>query len=206
VRRLDEQRGLIVLADVSGKGLAAAVNTAFVKYTIRALALDDDDPGRILARFNRSFLQTITDPEMFAVVFVGVIDTVGLSLHYASAGHSTAYLRRDGAVEQLAVTGSIIGLDAGEEFATARLALRRGDTLVVATDGLTEARGRDGALLADDGAMQLVRRGAEDPQRLADEVVEAVARMSGGRLIDDLALLAIQLDGRSEVRGESAAA
>jgi serine phosphatase RsbU (regulator of sigma subunit) len=195
VRRLDAKRGLVVVADVSGKGIEAAVNTAFVKYSIRMLARTCEDPAEILRQFNEVFLDTVRDPNLFVVAFVGILDASTQALTYASAGHAGAYLRRGEDIRQLAVTGSIIGIDAAASYASRALALRPGDLLLLATDGLNEARDARGALLDDSGAMALLAAAPIEPQACADEIVEAVRKRSGGILHDDLALLVIAIDG-----------
>jgi len=193
VRRLDPSRGLVVVADISGKGLQAAVNTAFVKYSIRMLARTIDDPAEILAQFNRVFLDTVRDPNLFVVVFVGILDSQSRLLRYASAGHSGSYLRRAHEVSQLAVTGPIVGLDPEFGYESRTLSLDAGDLIVLATDGLSEARNGDGELLGDEGAMELLEATADEPQTCADELVAAVRLRSGGTLHDDLALLVLAI-------------
>ncbi len=195
VRRLDATHGLVLVADVSGKGIKAAVNTAFVKYSVRALARDHRDPGDILDNFNTMFLETVSDPNLFVVVFVGILDAGSCTLSYASAGHSGAFLRRGSDVSMLAVTGPVIGLDTSFTYDTNVVALEAGDLLLLATDGLSEARDTDGAFLDDAGAMDLLAVGSRDPQTCADEIVAAVRARSGGTVGDDLALLAIAIDG-----------
>ncbi len=195
VRRLDATNGLVIVADISGKGIQAAVNTAFVKYSMRTLALAQRDPAAILGDFNRVFLDTISDPNLFVVAFVGVLDSERSTLTYASAGHSGAWRRHGDRVEQLDVTGPIIGLDKQFGYESRTLALVPGDMIVLATDGLTEARDEHGNLLEDAGAAALLRTASPDPQTCADELVAAVRRMSGGTLHDDLALLVIAIDG-----------
>jgi serine phosphatase RsbU (regulator of sigma subunit) len=198
VRRLDATRGLIMIADMSGKGIEAAVNTAFVKYSIRTLALTRNDPAEILSQFNRIFLDTIGDPNLFVVAFVGIIDSADGSFVYASAGHAGAWLRRGEAVEPLAVTGPIVGLDATFGYENRALHLARGDLIVLATDGLTEARDAAGEILEDEAAIDLLRAASRDPQECADDLVAAVRTRSGGVVNDDLALLVVAFDGHSE--------
>jgi serine phosphatase RsbU (regulator of sigma subunit) len=198
VRRLDSNRALLLVADVSGKGMEAAVNTAFVKYSIRTLARRLSDPAAILGEFNTIFLETVVDPNLFVVGFVGVLDERGHRLTYASAGHAGAYLRRGASVTQLDVTGPIVGLDVSFGYEHRQIALEDGDVLLVATDGLSEARTAAGELLGDDGAMRLLLAAdMTDAQRGADDIVEQVRLRSGGALRDDLALLVIAIDGGS---------
>ena len=196
VRRLDDGRGLILIADVSGKGIPAAVNTAFVRYSIAALVRGSSDPANVVAEFNRMFLGAVGDPSLFVVLFVGLLAPDGRTLAYASAGHSGAYLRHGGDVMQLDVTGPIVGVDASFAYESRTLALAPGDMLVLATDGLSEARDGDGLFLGDEGAMQILASSTEtDPQRFADRTVTDLRTRGNGKLADDLALLVVAIDG-----------
>ena len=193
VYRLDDHRSMLLVADVSGKGLSAAVETALVKYTIRTLAETEADPTAVLARFNQTFLRSVADPGAFVSVFLGILDDRDLTLSYASAGHGSVYVRTGQRVATLPATGPLIGLQEGERFTTSIIQLGVGDILVLATDGLTEARDEAGEMLGDQHAMRWIERGNPDPQRLADEIVARLRRYSGGRISDDLALLVIRV-------------
>ncbi len=193
VHRIDENRCLLVVADVSGKGLDAAVDTAFVKYSLRALVEEYHDPTMLLRKFNASFLKSIRDDTSFVSLFAGVLDVRSQTLRYASAGHSPVYLRRGDEVRQLPVTGPLIGLRSEDEFPAVDETLFPHDILVLATDGFTEARDTAGVMIDDAGAMRIIREAPTQPQKLADYIVAAVTRASGGRIADDLALLVIEL-------------
>ncbi len=191
--RISDKLALLIIADVSGKGIDAAVLTAFIKFTIRGIALRHTDPGAILAEFNAAFSRAVRNPYLFVSMFVGVLDTETFELRYASAGHDSAFLRRSDSVQQLAVTGPVLGV-MDEPFETRTIALRAGDTLVLATDGLTEARDRSGNLLHEVGAMRLIDRSPAGAQALADSLVEQVRAVAGNRLRDDLALLVVRVN------------
>jgi serine phosphatase RsbU (regulator of sigma subunit) len=192
VYRLSDALALVLIADVSGKGVDAAVLTAFIKFTIRGIALRRREPGAILAEFNTAFAQTVENPYLFVSMFVGVLDTSNAQLRYASAGHDSAFLRRSQGVEQLAVTGPVLGV-MEEPFDTKTIVFGDGDTLVLATDGLTEARSRNGEQLRERGAMMLISQASADPQKLADELVAQVRALGGDVIRDDLAVLAIRV-------------
>ncbi len=192
VYRLSGSRALVLIADVSGKGVDAAVLTAFIKFMIRAIALRHDDPAAILREFNVAFAKAVGNPYLFVSMFVGVIDTRTFHLTYASAGHDSAFVRSNGGVRQLAVTGPILGV-MDDPFANEEMDLARGDTLVLATDGLTEARDRAGTQLLERGAMELIERASPHAQQLADQLVAQVRARAGNRLRDDLAILAIRV-------------
>ncbi|MDQ2864968.1 MAG: SpoIIE family protein phosphatase [Candidatus Eremiobacteraeota bacterium] len=192
VYRLSDNLALVLIADVSGKGVDAAVLTAFIKFTIRGIGLRRRDPGAMLAEFNTAFAQTVENPYLFVSMFVGVLDTETLILRYASAGHDSAFVRRSSVVQQLAVTGPVLGV-MEEPFDTKALYLEDGDTIVLATDGLTEARNRSGEQLRESGAMELIGRSSRQPQLLADEIVAQVRALGGNRTRDDIAVLAIRV-------------
>jgi serine phosphatase RsbU (regulator of sigma subunit) len=192
VYRLSGTRALVLIADVSGKGVDAAVLTAFIKFMIRAIALRHSEPAAILTEFNSAFSKAVGNPYLFVSMFVGVLDTAAFHLEYGNAGHDTAYLRRNGGVEQLPVTGPVLGV-MEEPFASGAIDLDPGDTLVLATDGLTEVRDRDGNPLTGTGAMELIERAPIHAQELADDLVAAAHARAGARLRDDLAILTIRL-------------
>jgi CHASE3 domain sensor protein len=193
VYRLDEHRSSVLVADVSGKGLNAAVETARVKYSVRSFAEENGDPAVVLTKFNRAFARSAVDPESFVTVFLGILDDRDMSLSFASAGHGQSFLRRGDQVQRLEVTGPVIGLTASSEFGVQRVMLQSHDMLVLATDGLTEARDGDGVLLGEEGAVRWIRDGSRDPDRFAKDLVDRVTRFAGGRIADDFALLVIKV-------------
>jgi len=195
VHSVDDHRCLLVVADVSGKGLDAAVDTAFVKYSLRSLVAEHQDPSVILKKFNTAFLRSVRDDTSFVSLFAGVLDASKSTLQYASAGHSPVYVRRGDDVRQLPVTGPLIGLRIEDDFASAIETLAPHDIIVLSTDGFTEARDTAGMMIDDAGAMRIIREAPKPPQEMADFIVAAVTRASGGRIADDLALLVVELTG-----------
>lgn len=191
---LSETHALVTIADVSGKGVDAAVLTAFVRFTVRSIALRQHDPAAVLTEFNDSFRRMVDNPSLFITMLVAVMDCAAGSFTYASAGHDSAYVRRGNRVEPLAVTGPLLGvMDA--TYRAESIALNAGDDIVLATDGLTEARGRSGELLGDAGAMAWIAQGPRGAQALADDLAERVRKRSGNRPADDLALLIVRYVG-----------
>jgi serine phosphatase RsbU (regulator of sigma subunit) len=199
VYRLSAARALVLIADISGKGVDAAVLTAFIKFMIRAIALRQSEPAAILSEFNVAFSKAVGNPYLFVSMFVGVLDTTTFRLEYGSAGHDCAFLRRDGRVEQLAVTGPVLGV-MDEPFYSKTLELEPGDTIVLSTDGLTEVRNRAGEQLLAAGAIELIERSGPHAQQLADKLVAEVRARGGTRLRDDLAILVIRMLDLEPVR------
>jgi serine phosphatase RsbU (regulator of sigma subunit) len=192
VFRIDDRRALLIIADVSGKGVDAAVLTAFVRFTLRSIALRHHDPGSMLTEFNEAFAKSVDNPSLFITLLVGILDVSAGSFIYASAGHDSAYLRRSSGVRPLPVTGPLVGvMDATYESETVRL--EPDDTIVLATDGLTESRTRAGALLGERGAIEWIASGPGGAQALADDLAKRVKKRSGNRPSDDLALLVVRM-------------
>ncbi len=190
--RANPSLGWFLIADASGKGIEAARHAAFAQYAIRALAAGADDPADVVGRFNRLFLDTFDDPSVFVVLFLGAFDAQTQTLRYASAGHGTAYVRRGSLIERLAPTGSIIGIDKNEAYTTVMVPLRVGDLVLLATDGLGEARNAEGEMLGEDRVESLLREAPSDPQALCDLLVVSADAYSGG-VQDDLAIIALRV-------------
>lgn len=138
---LPDGRVGLVMGDVSGKGLSAAVLTATVKFSLRAFAAEVAAPSLVLTRLNRTLCSEAAGlGDHFVTLFYGVVDSLNGRLAYASAGHETQIIKRtSGGTTLLHSTGPILGI-AEHRFEQRRADLAPGDALVLFTDGLTEAR------------------------------------------------------------------
>ena len=209
VYRLDPDRTLLVIGDVSGKGLVAAVDTTFVRYAVRALAGEMGEPDRIVTRFDALYRASGGAPESFVTLFVGVHDRRDGSLTYANAGHEACWIRRGAQLEPLPPTGPLVGLAGLGEmtYAAAWVPLAPGDLLVLATDGLTEARDPAGGFVPAERLREwIVGTDAPSPQRFVDGLLAALTRYARGRTGDDLALLAVSPLGPRDSAEEEPAA
>ncbi len=188
----DGRYAMFLVADVSGKGIDAAVDTALIKYTIRTLFYEDTEPGRILSTFARIYARTSENPEVFIVLFLAVVDLQDGSVRYASAGHEPAWVVRGREVTILPPTGTIVGIRVDEGYETRTLALAAGEALVVSTDGLTESRDARGDLLGADGVGRwLADLDGSSAQAMAEALVRRLRRRSS-RITDDLAILIVR--------------
>jgi serine phosphatase RsbU (regulator of sigma subunit) len=193
VSLLTDRRALIMVADVSGKGVGAAVETAFVKYAIRALARAAASPAEILRQLNQMYGQDADrwGSGSFIVLFLAILDLQTHALRYASAGHGSAFLRRDASVQTLAVTGPALGIIDDADYGEERLELRPSDALLVVTDGLTESRDGRGALLTEDGVAEWFSHSSRSAsaQTVVDAMLERAFERAGGHIGDDLAVV-----------------
>lgn len=143
VERKEGRECVVMVADVSGKGIAASLLTASLEALASGLIELGRSPEEICTVASRQ-LHARTPPEKYATAFVGVLDFATGSLRYSNAGHNAALLiRAGGAVEELRSTGPPVGLLPGASFLGSDATLEPGDLLVVYTDGITEATNRD---------------------------------------------------------------
>lgn len=182
----------IVIGDVAGKGVEAAVLTSVVKNTIRAHAAEPGKtPSRVLELTNEVALHTMA-LESFATVFFGVLDCHDGRFVYANAGHCPAVVIRREAVSLLPPTGTVVGALDDVEFEEAETSLGDSDVLFLYTDGLTEAR-HDGDFYGEDRLVGLVAGLKEpNPESVLSAVTESVMDFAHHALTDDLAMLALQ--------------
>ena len=182
----------IAIGDVCGKGPEAAALTAFARYTIRALA--DADPAHTLSRLNDSALHQppLADEPLLTVLFaVAREEDDGLVVKLASAGHPPPLVRRaDGQVRRLTPAGPIVGLSERPAYRRDLIRLGPGDSLILYTDGLTDARAPVEILDEDRLAELVARAPAQTGAELAEFLEASVTRGEDPR--DDIALLVIE--------------
>lgn len=186
------------LGDVAGKGVEAAVVTGLTRYTLRAAAVFDDDPVQVLHNLNSVLNQKLRDVRIrFSTVVYGKMSKSdnGFDVELASGGHPPPLLLcADGSAYYVDTTGGqAVGMTAQPHFVATRFHLGPGDTLVLYTDGLTEASTGVGHERYDDEGALLRFAKAHSPTT-ASTIVDAVRRLLNGLgagVEDDAAILAM---------------
>ncbi len=194
--RLPNRRACVIMGDVSGKGVEAASVSAAVKTALGAYAWEGLKPARMVKLLN-DFLLGFSRLETFATLFVGIVDLNAALLTYCSAGHPPALLVRadSGELALLGVQSGVVGAFEGLQYRDGEVAVRDGDILLLYTDGVTEARSPEGAFFGEDSLREVVsRESALGFSTLCDRVLDGVASFAGGRLEDDVALVALRFD------------
>jgi sigma-B regulation protein RsbU (phosphoserine phosphatase) len=136
---LDEERFGVAVADVSDKGMPAALYMALTRSLLLAQARREHSPRQVLVEVNR-LLMEVSSSDMFVTVFYGVVDKRARRLVFARAGHDRPFLLRKGSCVDLGGNGTALGVieSARLEIEEHEMELRRGDRLVLFTDGLTD--------------------------------------------------------------------
>jgi serine phosphatase RsbU (regulator of sigma subunit) len=188
---LGQERLGLVLGDISGKGIAAALLMANLQANLRtqyAMALDD--PSRFLHSVNQLFYENTPD-NAYASLFFGDYDDRTRRLHYANCGHLSAILLRDGDTpERLESTCMVLGLFKDWACSMAECRINPGDTLALYTDGITESFNGAGEEFGEERLIEALRRnGGSSSHALLNSVVEEVRRFSPHEQHDDITLI-----------------
>jgi phosphoserine phosphatase RsbU/P len=189
---IGEDRMAILVADVSGKGLGAALLTTMLQGALSGMSMGTD-PLRVFNYLNR-FLCEHSDVGRYATMFFGILDPDG-GLEFINAAHpSPLILRRDAILDLTTEASFPIGLIPEAEFVSVRAKLQPGDTLVLFSDGVTEATDPDFQLFDVPRLKDALSGGHEMPLRqLQDKVLKSIEAFTrGANQADDVTLLLVR--------------
>ncbi|MFL6215594.1 MAG: SpoIIE family protein phosphatase [Blastocatellia bacterium] len=195
VLKFDEHHAAVCIADVSGKGMPAALLMSNVQAAVKAFAASDLAPAAMCAKLNRVACGNIAE-DRFITFFYGLLDTERKTFVYANAGHCLPVLiRTSGEVLRLAAGGLMLGPFPDLPFEQGEIQLQPGDRLLLFTDGITEANNDcddefDEARLIE----ILTANRALAAARLQEVVMECVTEFCGGDFQDDATLMALSFD------------
>lgn len=185
----------LVIGDVCGKGPEAAVVTGLARHTIRAVALRETKPSRVLAALNEAVRQQRSDRTFCTVTYVRFRPSdQGARLTVCCAGHPLPLVvRADGSVERGGAPGTLLGIFPDPELTDRVVDLRRGDTMVLFTDGVVEERA-PGAVFGLDRLTSVVRSvTGHDADGIAEAIDHAVLAFRPEALRDDIAVLVMRV-------------
>ncbi len=193
----DDERGrwALTVADVCGKGPQAAALTALIRHTVHAEVGHGFGPADVLRRVNAAMLRHNAGARgRFATMVHGhlTVDPAGVTISLVNGGHPPALVLRGDRVESLAVPGTLIGVYPDPSLAELEVRLAPGDSLLLYTDGVTEARGPDGFFGPARLEALLASFAGESPDTIVDGLLDEISTFQNGRLRDDVALLVAQ--------------
>ena len=192
---LSATRLAISVADVCGKGLAAALLMSNLQASVRAFATSDCTPAQLAANVNASLLRN-GGLRRFVTFFYGVYDSATRELTFANAGHNPPIVvGADGRVRRLAAGGMVLGVFEATTVEQQHVHLTPGDRLVLFTDGIVEAEGPGNEEFGD-GRLSgiVVRRRAATAAALVDRIFAEVTDFAGGPLQDDATVVVLAVE------------
>ncbi|MBO7129081.1 MAG: SpoIIE family protein phosphatase [Prevotella sp.] len=193
--RIDDDHIGFVIADVSGKGVPAAIFMAVSRTLIRATGIRGAGAAECMT-YSNNLLSKESVNSMFVTVFYGIYNIQTGEVTYANAGHNPPYLMKaNGSVEQLPMSKDIVaGAIDGYQYTEEKLKMEHGDTLLLYTDGVTEATDADYGEYGEGRLEALLKQHTKDDcQQIIDKVKEDVKAFAGDvEQSDDITLLALR--------------
>src|SRR5438067_2923777 len=189
--KLGPQQLGLVLGDISGKGIAAALLMAHLQANLRSQsAIARDRPRRFLRSVNQLFYENSTD-SAYATLFFAEYDDKTRRLRYANCGHLSALvLRSDDTLERLDSTGTVLGLFSEWDCSISELEIFSGDTLALYTDGITESFNNAGDEYGEQRLIEALRRNRDlSSEALLASIVEDIRHFNPHEQHDDITLI-----------------
>ncbi|MDH3860164.1 MAG: SpoIIE family protein phosphatase [Gammaproteobacteria bacterium] len=198
---IDDDHLCLVVGDVSGKGVPAALFMAVTKTMIKSHAIDDQSPASIVTRVNDN-LSADNPASMFVTLFLAIVNTRTGEFCFTNAGHNPPYVcdANSGVTVMDQRHGPVLGAVEGVAFKEDSRSLCEGDQLFVFTDGVTEAMNPDNHLYSDPRLEALLAKAADAPEQLIGQVVADVERFADGAdQADDITVLAYRVDHLQDI-------
>lgn len=168
---IDENKNAICLGDISGKGMPAAMLMANLQATLRGQALFTSSAGECLTRANK-LLYRSTDLQKFATLFYGILETTESIFHFSNAGHDPPFLiNSNKEVTRLIKGGTVLGFLEDYQFEEDFIKLNSNDTIVIYSDGITEALNEKSEEFGEDRLLAILK---ENIKSSADMIIEEV--------------------------------
>ncbi len=192
-----EDGWVCAIGDVRGKGVEAASVTALARYTIRAVTMKDDRPSEVLAALNEAMLRQLPEDRFCTAACIRLEPEdgrTGVGVDVSRAGHPPPLLvRTDGTVEEVGLSGRVLGVFPDAELGDSSLRLMPGEALVLYTDGITEARSPEGGFFGEGRLRRLLGTCAGcDAAAFAERIKDDVLDFQEGEPHDDLAVLVLR--------------
>jgi hypothetical protein len=193
---ISPQRFALILADVSGKGLGAALFTAQIQAIIRGLAPDYTDLSQFARKLNEIFYRVSLPNRFASLIYLELIPNSG-NLQLLNAGHMPPLRIHDGAVQELPKGNPALGLMPHLSFQPKEIRLQPGDTLVIYSDGLTEARNEQGEFFGEDALREILKKHAHRSAReMGEQIIHQLAEFRKETpAFDDTSLIILKRQG-----------
>jgi phosphoserine phosphatase RsbU/P len=185
----------LCIADVSGKGITAALLMANLQASVKAFVAQADSPAELCAKLNSVLCDTVA-PGKFVTLFYGIIDSQRRQLHYENAGHCLPLLvHADGSILMPASYSGVLGLFSHWTYQNSDVQLQSGDCLVLMTDGVLEAANGDEEEFGYQRLIEVVKeKRGSGVHGIRTAILESVSEFCNGRFDDDASLIVVTVD------------
>lgn len=189
---LSDTRIAFCLADVSGKGMPAALITANLQATLRAFGPDESSPAHLCQRLNQALCASLPTGRYVTLAY-GILDREAMTLTYELAGHNPPTLLRGSETTVLTGSGPVLGIFPTASFSDQTIALRNGDLLILSTDGITEAFNPVGEEFGDARMIDAARSTTPAAHSVPTTIMRSVTEFADGNFHDDASLLVVHV-------------
>ncbi len=192
--QMPDQRWTIIVADVTGKSIAAAMVMVMVRSILRAAIINHQSPEAILRAAN-SALCADGIQNQYVTVFLGILDPQNNTLQFATAGHPFPFLRRNGKIQEIGYGSLPLGTRLSVDYRETTLQLQAGDQIFLLTDGFFEVQNAHREIFGFERLMTLLdRTDPNDPQRALEQLLTDINQFCGQvERSDDMTALIIQV-------------
>ena len=185
----------ILIADVSGKGVPAALFMALSRIVVRVNALWHRDPAEAIYHSNNIIAQD-SKAGMFVTLFYGTLSEKDRTLTYVNAGHNPPIIcrKKDGSLEELMPTGIVLGAVENRDYASCTVDIGPGDVIVLYTDGVTESINKDEEMFGEDRLKSVIIENADlSTNEILEKILNEVRQFTGDMpQFDDITLMVIK--------------
>jgi len=186
----------LTIADVSGKGMPAALLMSNLQASLQSLVREKYPLDRLVARINNVIYKN-TDPDKYITFFYGQFDLKTLAFDYVNAGHNPPYLlHEDGNIDELSTGGIILGMMPDMPYQIGNVRFKKGDTLILFTDGVTETMTPDDEEYEEKRLINFLKKmsPSKKPEEINNELIKDLDQFSAGTpQNDDITILTLKI-------------
>ena len=196
--KIDDNRIVVAISDVIGKGIPAALRMSCFRGSVRAYAdteCSSETIKEMINRLNRMVCRECEEGE-FITLFYAIIDARDMAITYCDCGHEPTVLLRNGEITQLDKGGLVLGIESEAKYEIETVALREGDCLLFYTDGLFDAANFDGELWGRERMLETAKRFSGDSaEQMVKNILMYRRRFVGlAHQIDDTSIIVVKVD------------
>jgi sigma-B regulation protein RsbU (phosphoserine phosphatase) len=194
--KIDDQQIGLAIADVSGKGMPAALLMSNLQASLHTLTRENYPLDKLVARINNVIFNN-TDPEKYITFFYGLLNINNLNFTYVNAGHNPPYiLHMDGTLDELFDGGIILGMMPDMDYQMGTVNLNKGDTLILYTDGVTETMNDSDEEFEEKRLIKFLHKNSpgHSPEKFNQTLIKDLKHFAGNNpQSDDITLLTLKI-------------